>query len=199
MEPRRLIVEVDTRENCPIPFPQALRVPRLGLPDAMWPVEVHRVKLDAGDYRLADAPGVCVIERKGSQLELYKNLFDPRDQVRQAASFKKLSESARFPYLMIEARLPDVMTKRPAEPRIERPELVLYKISRAIEVFGLRLLWISSSSASVRRNIGELMLYIMTSHAYTNEDFPSAFSKISVDNPRRGCQDGGSSVVNVKP
>ena len=85
--PTSITVEVDTREQIPIRFPSTIKIvhPEKPLERLLIKVKTKKVKLDCGDYRLAEYPNCCVIERKAGQRELLKNIFNPKDAVRQAS------------------------------------------------------------------------------------------------------------------
>jgi hypothetical protein len=123
-------------------------------------VKIEKAKLDYGDYRLKEYPDICVFERKASQLELYKNMNESRDRIRQAKAFRKLATQCKFPYLLIECSPAELLAN---DARIKNPELLVHRISLAIAKYNLRALFIPwrSRSPEVRRKVGTLMLHLM--------------------------------------
>ncbi|KKN66022.1 hypothetical protein LCGC14_0476140 [marine sediment metagenome] len=162
--PEVLTVQVDTREKTPVLFPSTIRIqhPEQAGVFIVLQVNTQRVKLDYGDYRLKKFPICCVIERKASQLELFKNVMDHRDSIRQAKSFRKLS-TCEYPYLLVEASPAELMK---VSANVRQPDLVIHKLTVAMAKYGLHLLWIPwGRSAARRKTLGEVMLHIMLSCA----------------------------------
>lgn len=165
--PKTITIQVDSREKYPVPFPANIRIEdpnhRLNRKKIIK-VRTETIKLDIGDYRLKEFPDCCVIERKGSQLELFKNLFNARDQIRMAKALRKLS-SVEFPYLLIEAS-PAAVMRRPIVPPKFNPEALTYRLSAIIAKYGLRTLWVSKSSSNTsRRALGVVLVHLMLAHA----------------------------------
>jgi len=160
--PTLITVQIDTREQIPMLFPSMINIGHPELTFKMLPIEVivQRVKLDFGDYRLAEYPDVCVIERKASQLEIYKNMTESLDRIRQAKAFRKLAAGCRYPYILVEASPAELLS---SNPRVKQPELVCHRFALAIAKYDLRALFIpwKSRSPVVRRKIGTLMLHLM--------------------------------------
>lgn len=165
--PAVITVQIDSREKYPIPFPANIRIED----PAYYPprkkiikVRTETTKLDAGDYRLKEFPDCCVIERKGSQLEIFKNLFNPYDQIRMAKALRRLS-SVEYPYLLIEVS-PAAMMRAPLAPPRFNPEVLVCRLSTIIAKYGLRTLWVSKSSSSTsRRALGITLTHLMLAHA----------------------------------
>jgi len=166
--PKTITVQIDSREKYPIPFPANIRIedPNCYPPrKKIIKVLTKTTKLDIGDYRLKEFPDCCVIERKGSQLEIFKNLFDHRDQIRTAKALRKLS-SVEYPYLLIEASPAAMM--RPSLVPIINPEPLVCRLSTIIAKYGLRTLWVSKSSSNTsRRALGIVLTHLMLAHALT--------------------------------
>jgi len=160
--PNLVTVQVDTREQYPILFPELIRVahPELTRGSLLVAVKTERKKLDFGDYRLKKFPRHAVIERKASQLELFKNTCDPDDMVRQAKSFRKLSTGCKYPYLLIEASPGELFS---TGGRVKHPDVVASRLAIAIAKYRLQLLFIPwrSRSAEVRKKMGALMIHTM--------------------------------------
>jgi hypothetical protein len=168
--PPILTIQIDTREKVPVLFPSTIRVQHPEREGMFITLEVktQRVKLGYGDYRLKKFPNCCVVERKASQLELFKNLLDTADSIRQAKSFRKLS-ACEFPYLLIEAKPVDLLR---VTDRVRQPELITHKLAIAVAKYGLNVLWIPwGNSVNRRRQLGEVMLHLMLGCAiYKNID-----------------------------
>jgi len=160
--PTLITVQIDTREQIPMLFPSMIQIGHPEMTHKMLPVEVvvQRVKLDFGDYRLAEYPDLCVIERKASQLEIYKNMTESLDRIRQAKAFRKLTTGCRYPYIMIEASPAELLS---SDPRIKQPELVCHRLALAIAKYDLRALFIpwKSRNPDVRRKVGTFLLHLM--------------------------------------
>jgi len=172
--PTQITVQIDTQEKIPMLFPSIIQVGHPELTYRMLPVavETEKIKLDFGDYRLKEYPTLCVIERKATQLELYKNLNDSLDRIRQAKAFRRLSSSCNHPYLLVEASPSELLSKN---PRIKQPELVCHRLAMAIAKYDLRALFIpwKSRTPETRRKVGTLMLHLMLGYALRESlDFP---------------------------
>lgn len=160
--PDKVTVQIDTREQIRMMFPATVKIghPELTYKEIPIAVETEVVKLEMGDYRLKEFPEHCIIERKASQLELYKNLNDSEDRVRQAKAFRKLKAGCRFPCLLIEASPAALLAN---SPNIKQPELVAHRLSLAIAKYGFQTLFIpwKARNPDVRRKIGTLMVHLM--------------------------------------
>uniref|UniRef100_A0A6M3KQ23 ERCC4 domain-containing protein n=1 Tax=viral metagenome TaxID=1070528 RepID=A0A6M3KQ23_9ZZZZ len=113
-----------------------------------------------GDYTIEGYENVCAFERKASQLEIYKNLNESHDRIRQAKAFRRLKASCDFPYILIEASPTELLTNN---PKIKFPELVCHRLALALAKYGLHALFIpwKSRNANTRRKVGTLMAHIM--------------------------------------
>lgn len=158
--PGVVTVQVDTREKAPLLFPSTISIPH---PEDTWKqltiqVKTEKVKLDYGDYRLKEYPMECVIERKGSQLEIFKNMIDSTDRIRQSKSFRKLTE-CHYPYILIEASPASLMEGDDAEK-------VVHRLGVAIAKYGLHVLWMpwKGYGPVARRKIGTIMVHLMLSY-----------------------------------
>lgn len=160
--PQRITVQIDTREQCPMLFPATIRIahPELTYKELVIPVKEERIALPFGDYRLVEYPDLCVFERKATQLEIFKNLNDAHDRVRQAKAFRKLSCGCKFPYLLVEASPAELLAD---DPHIKQPEFVCHRLAMAIAKYGFHTIFLpwKSRSPDVRRKVGTLMLHIM--------------------------------------
>lgn len=166
--PDKVTVEVDTREKFPMLFPANIRIvhPCLQMSSILIKVSVTRKKLDVGDYRLAEYPTVCVVERKASQLELFKNLMESTDSIRQAKAFRRLA-TVDHPVLLVEATPSELLRVHRAKPKIVFPELIVSKLSLAVAKYGFHLFFIpwKSRSNDVRRKVGTMLVHMMLAYA----------------------------------
>ncbi|KKM95679.1 hypothetical protein LCGC14_1185820 [marine sediment metagenome] len=160
--PDKITVQIDTREQIRMLFPVTVKIghPELSFREIPIAVETEVAKLDMGDYRLAEFPNYCVIERKASQLELFKNLNDSDDRIRQAKAFRKLKAGCRYPCLLVEASPAALLANG---PHIKHSELIVHRLSLAIAKYGFQALFIpwKTRNPDVRRKIGTLMVHLM--------------------------------------
>ena len=164
--PTEITVVVDTRERIPIKFPSIIRIvhPERPMERLLIKVKTRKIKLDYGDYRLAEYPDCCVIERKAGQRELLKNIFNPKDAVRQAKSFRKLS-TCEFPYILIELTPEQVL--RHTE-HVRDPESLMHKLSLVFVKYGFHVLWMpwrARKTTYQRRQLGVFLAHLMLSCA----------------------------------
>ncbi|KKN01649.1 hypothetical protein LCGC14_1125520, partial [marine sediment metagenome] len=155
--------EIDTREKCPIKFPTHIKVvhPERRMQRITIGVKTRRIHLDCGDYRLAEYPTDCVIERKGGQREIAKNVFNPKDMVRQAKAFRKLVGGCKYPYLLIEVSPSNFMRKTQYVPDTEA---LINRFSMAMVKYGFHVMWVpwrSSRKSTGTRQLGTLVLHTM--------------------------------------
>lgn len=160
--PNVITVQKDTREQIPLLFPDMIMIGHPELTHLSLPIAVkqEKTKLDFGDYRLAEYPTICVIERKASQLEIYKNMNESLDRIRQAKAFRRLSTGCKYPYLLVEASAGELLS---SNSLVKQPELVCHRLALALAKYNLRLLFIpwKSRSLDVRRKVGTLALHLM--------------------------------------
>ena len=171
--PDKVTVQVDTREKFPMLFPANIWIahPALQRQSVRVKVKVEKETLHIGDYRLAEYPDCCVIERKASQLELFKNLMEDHDSIRQAKAFRKLA-TVEFPVLMVEASPSEMLRARSSKPRIQQPELIVSKLSLAVAKYGFHLFVIpwKSRSKDTRSKFGTMLVHMMLAFAI-HKDF----------------------------
>jgi len=160
--PSEITIQEDTREQFPLLFPAIIQIGHPELTYKMIPVAVktERTKLGCGDYRLKEYPTDCIVERKASQLEIWKNLNDTLDRIRQAKAFRKLVASCEHPVLLVEASPQELFSD---DPRIKNPELVAHRLSLAIAKYGFHVIFLpwKSRCATTRRKAGTLLLHLM--------------------------------------
>ena len=164
--PSAVTVLTDSREQFPILFPDTVKIAHPERSFLMLPIQVktQKVKLDAGDYTLKGYEKYCIFERKASQLEIYNNLEDSLDRIRQAKAFRRLSGACRDPYLLIEASAGELLSNN---PRIKNPEIVPHRLSLAIAKYGFNVIFLpwKSRNPATRRKVGTLMVHIMLGYA----------------------------------
>jgi hypothetical protein len=160
--PNCITIQIDTREQYPLLFPEIIKIGDPELTYKMIPIAVktERVKLNCGDYMLKEYPRECIAERKASQLEIYKNLNESYDRIRQAKAFRKLVASCKHPLLLIEASPGELLGNN---PRIKNPEIVAHRLSLAIAKYGFSVVFLpwKSRNSDTRRKAGHLLLHIM--------------------------------------
>jgi ERCC4-type nuclease len=166
--PDKVTVQVDTREKYPMVFPKTIKVahPILQYGSVLVKVETEKKKLDIGDYRLAEYPDCCVIERKASQLELFKNLTESRDSIRQAKAFRKLA-TVEYPVLLVEATPAELLRVHKKPPYIKTPELIVSKLSKAVAKYGFHLFFMPwrCHNIDTRRKVGTMLVHMMLMYA----------------------------------
>jgi len=173
--PTEITVLIDSREKIPMLFPSIVHISHPELVYRQLPIQVEtkRKHLDFGDYAIKGYEKVCVFERKASQLEIYKNLNESHDRIRQAKAFRKLVSGCEFPYLLVEASPGELLR---AHPKVKHPELICHRLGLALAKYGLHALFIpwKSRTPSTRRSIGTLMIHIMLACILRNtyEAFP---------------------------
>lgn len=173
--PNKVTVQIDTREKLPVLFPNIIKIgsPELTYRELPIAVDVERKKLEFGDYRLKEYPDQCVVERKASQLELFKNFNDSKDRIRQAKSFRKLVSGCKYPYILVEASPARLLA---SNPRIKQRELVVHRLSLAIAKYGLHSIFIpwQSRNPETRRALGILLVHLMLGYILSNKfDVPT--------------------------
>lgn len=151
---------MDSREKLPLLFPANVKVWD-GDTCRIVTVKTERVALDAGDYRLAEAPTLCVVERKGSARELYNNLLSS-DSTRQARAFGRLRDSSQFPFLLVQTAASGLLTQSEHTPE---PERLLQCLARCLSRYGLQLLLMPQTSTSASLRVaGSFILQLMIGH-----------------------------------
>lgn len=160
--PNQITIQEDTREQYPLLFPEIIQIGHPELTYKMLPIMVkhERVKRDCGDYGIKEYPAEVIVERKASQLEIWKNLNESYDRIRQAKAFRKLVASCAHPVLLVEASPLELFGKNPL---IKTPELVPHRLSLAIAKYGFHVIFLpwKSRCATTRRKAGHLLLHLM--------------------------------------
>lgn len=168
--PTLITVQVDTREQYPLLFPDIVKIANPERSYLMLPIQVatQHIKLDSGDYRLKEFPTDCIIERKASQLEIFKNLTESHDRIRQAKAFRRLSGACKHPLLLIEASAGELLS---ANKIVKNPEIVPHRLSLAIAKYGFNVMFLpwKSRCATTRRKVGTLLIHLMLGYALSSK------------------------------
>jgi hypothetical protein len=160
--PSSITIQSDTREQYPLLFPAMIWICHPEQDRKMLPIEVksEKIKLDCGDYRLKEYPSECIVERKASQLEIFKNLHDSKDRIRQAKAFRKLITNCKHPILLVEASPTELLAE---DSRIQHNETVINRLSLAIAKYGFQVIFLPwrSRNNTTRRKAGTMLLHLM--------------------------------------
>jgi ERCC4-type nuclease len=161
--PTLVTVQVDSREKYPMLFPATIKITHPELTHKALPIQVkvEKVTLQSGDYRLKEFPHKCVIERKASQLELYKNLSESHDRIRQAKAFRRLAGCCEYPCLIVEASPNEIMSS--AKGLKHNPEIIAHRLALAVAKYGFNL-WVipfKSRVPAARRQVGAFLVHLM--------------------------------------
>lgn len=168
--PRTLTVQIDSREKYPLVFPQYINLPAeiSSAKTKRIKIKTEKIKLDTGDYCLKEAPECCIIERKASITELFKNMCDGKDSRRQAKSLQKLSNKAEHPVVVIEGSPRQLLSNKGWHSSIEiNPELILARLFKSCTLRDIQVQFVpNTQSLSGRRKLGHILLVMMASLAY---------------------------------
>lgn len=160
--PAEITVQIDTREQYPLLFPAIIQIghPELTYKNIPITVKQEKTKLNCGDYCLKEYPAECIVERKASQLEIWKNLNESHDRIRQAKAFRRLVASCEHPVLLVETSPQELFSN---DPHIKNPELVAHRLSLVIAKYGFHVIFLpwKSRCAATRRKAGTLLLHLM--------------------------------------
>lgn len=170
--PSALTVQIDTREKYPLLFPSNIYVedPSKANVPVLVSIATEHLALKTGDYRLKEYPDSCVVERKASQQELIKNLFNTKDFARQSASFARLASCCTHPILLLETTPLELASSK----YIDNPDRLLNRITRVSNYYGFQLFFAGrSSSATGRRALGSFLLHTMVGYSL----YPNLFSR----------------------
>ena len=163
--PASVTVEIDTREQRPLLFPKTIRIEHPELANSVIPIGVatRSIVLDAGDYRLKEFPNCCIVERKASPEEIWINLHDPKDSVRQARAFRRLA-ACQYPVLLVEAS-PSEMFRQNAV--VKYPDLGVHRLAVVAAKYGLQMIWMPwrHRTPDTRRQLGEFLVHLMVAYA----------------------------------
>lgn len=158
-----ITIEVDNREKYPLLFPATVQVTDpITRKSTLKDVRTVKVHLPAGDYRLADHPTACIIERKGSQRELFNNFFTS-DNKRQGRAFQKLKKACRYPVIFIEESPLRLFCPT---LQIKEPEKMVSLLTYYLACLDIPVIWMSQGQASTRRRkMGAFILHTLLGYA----------------------------------
>ena len=124
--------------------------PRPAQEKKMVTVELHTVrqKLPTGDYVLSGSESECIIERKGSLLEISKNLFDRKDRQRFIRELVRLKEETSHPVLVLEGSPAQLLESHEGSIAVDA-------LIRLLQEYGVELLLLPSGITKHRRALGE--------------------------------------------
>jgi hypothetical protein len=157
---RKIVVEVDSREKNPILFPEQVIWSARPHHREILQVETIRRELPLGDYRLANHPRCCVIERKASLDEICTNLLS-KDRHRFNNAWARFITGCGYPVLAIDGSLANFDQIRrkdgpPPEEAIRAFWDMIYQRTPWI------VLWLGNTvSPLTRRKIGAQLVRLM--------------------------------------
>ena len=157
--PDKVTVLIDDREKFPILFPGYVR----WFSDPHSPHLIHvlteKRRLVVGDYLLHECPDGCVVERKGSAVELAGNLVTS-DRRRAVAAFRRLCSRCRRPVLVCDFSISDL--QRELRPGGLMPGLVISELMRLLSDLDIGLVMPGPCKGpNVRRDLGALLVHMM--------------------------------------
>ena len=149
--PKRIVMLDDTRP------PQEKK---------MVTVELHTVrqKLPTGDYILSGQSETCIVERKGSVLEIAKNCLDKTDRARFVRELVRLKEETSHPVLVLEGSPAQLLDAREGSIAVDA-------LIRLLHEYGVELLLLPSGITKHRRALGEWVARLLINR--TLNDNPS--------------------------
>ena len=153
---RKYTVQVDTREQVPLIFPKNIVIQEDGKRRVIG-IEVERVKLDTGDYRLKEAPTCMVIERKGAMTELVQN-FQTQDCPRFRRALSRLSLECEYPVMLLDINV-DAMFSKSMYPNSMGVWVDLVNTCAVMHI--TPFIGGACKTPNSRRRLGELMLHSM--------------------------------------
>jgi hypothetical protein len=122
-------------------------------------IVVSKKRIPAGDYCFKGYSSDCLVERKGSTSEIWKNLFS-KDRVRFHKAWKKFVESTAHPVLLLDMPVAGSFIPHPEYSPAPRKafDFLLRKAARD----GVTVLWLpTASSVAGARRCGEIVLRTM--------------------------------------
>lgn len=150
---RKFCIIQDTREKLPLLLPKRMVMlddTRPAQEKKMVTVELHTVrqKLPTGDYVLSGSESTCIVERKGSLLEISKNLFDRKDRERFVRELVRLKEETSHPVLVLEGSPAQLLESHEGSIAVDA-------LIRLLQEYGVELLLLPSGITKHRRALGE--------------------------------------------
>jgi ERCC4-type nuclease len=150
---RKHVIIQDTREKLPLLLPKRMVMLDDTKPASekkMVTVELHTVrqKLPTGDYVLSGSESTCIVERKGSILEISKNVLDKKDRQRFVRELVRLREETSHPVLVLEGSPSQLLDSREGSIAVDA-------LIRLLQEYGVELLLLPSGITKHRRALGE--------------------------------------------
>jgi len=167
--PKKLAINVDTREKTPVLFPKSmLYYPRRDSRSGrLINVRTNRKQLGIGDYRLESYPTVCVIERKGSVDELGKNLLSD-DYERFTRALDRLADGCLHPVMFLDDSVPNFY--KPTS-RFPLPGPIIDGLIRECVERSITMLWAGRLHGKKSRYLlGETLVRVMLAYAFAQRD-----------------------------
>lgn len=143
--PQSVTVQIDTREQDPLPFKVLTTFRWFPNPHCEAPhllqVKTESVKLPEGDYCLKGYGDRCLVERKSGLSELTTNLMTS-DYARATASFGRLAAASKNPWLVVEGTLSEFTTPITVKRNIPEPSRVRDALQRVASIYGLQVAFV---------------------------------------------------------
>lgn len=158
----RYTVVVDSREKKPLPFPKHLVVGREGgKGTTTLCVETITDRLVTGDYVLRGHEAGTIVERKGSLMEVVKNVRG-RDRTRFLAALDRVAEEAARPVLFLEGTPSDLARAEHRDPTLRGG---LDELMRVCAQRNVHFLLLPARTPGNRRSAAEFILRMLIAGA----------------------------------
>ena len=164
-----LLLLVDTREQNPLLFPKTVTYHESGT-IRRASVVVQKSKLSYGDYALENFRSACVIERKGSIMEVTSNCLT-KDRARFEAALTRLATSCSHPVLFFEG---DTRSLLRGTTRSDAAEFATDCLLQLLLQHKVQLLCCKTASFDDRRLAGELVLRTLLAGSRLSCPVPSS-------------------------
>ena len=170
---RPLVIWQDEREKTPLIFPKHI----VGLCQNCDPVyrkaettqvivEVHT--LPTADYGAFGFFNKVLIERKKHLSEIARNVLTRIGRRRFVAECQRLRDSCQFPHFLIEGGMSSLL--RDYQPiKDESPWLAYDALERLALEYGVRTLYLPSTSVAQRRVVGEQAAHLLLNGVMTHD------------------------------
>jgi ERCC4-type nuclease len=163
---RHVVIEVDNREKNPVLFPSTMVWSHRPFERTLVKVEVRRRELPLGDYRLANYPRCCVVERKSGLTELCQNLLSPTDRARFQEAWNRFVTGCRYPVLLLDGALASADTLKFKTEKIIPEDVMSAFWSLMLWKPPTTVVWAGpSASVSTRTKLGAQLLTLMLAAA----------------------------------
>lgn len=157
-----VVVRVDSREKKPLPFPENVVVGRKGGSGlSTLPVRTVVDTLKTGDYVLQEHETGTIVERKGSLMEVCKNVRG-RDRKRFLAALDRLAEEATRPVLFLEGTPADLARAEHRDPTLRGG---LDELMRVCAQRDVHFLLLPARTPGHRRAAAEFLLRLLIAGA----------------------------------